>query len=166
MRVCPSDLDGHLGDDLVEGGVGGDGSVGGSPEQDEAESSGGAPMSSRDEDATEPSAGLAAIEDVGEGIVGTIELPHELIVGGVAPELVASEALESEDEPLEEGVEVGEVEELVVDVVDPLSVLVGRGRVEMLGSWRTAFPARTGRRVGAMRGRRTEIPLRDLAGAV
>ena len=75
MVVFPADLGGHLGDDLVEGRVGGDGSVGGSPEQDEAESSGGASVSSRDQDATEPSEGLAPGEEGGEGVLGTAELP-------------------------------------------------------------------------------------------
>jgi hypothetical protein len=149
MMVCPADLGGHLGDDLVEGRVGGDGSAGGSPEQDEAESSGGASVSSRDQDATEPSEGLAAFEDSGEGILGTAELPHELIVGGIAPELVASEALESEEESLEEGVEVGVVEEVVIDVVDPSSVLGRWGCVEC--GAHGAPPSRPGLAVGAGR---------------
>jgi hypothetical protein len=123
MVVSPSDLGGHQGDDLVEGVVGGDGSAGGAPEQDETESSGGASVSSRDQDATEPSEGFPPSEEGGEGVPGTAELAHQLVVGGMAVWPIACKAFESEEESLEEWVEVGLVEEVVVDVVDPRSVV-------------------------------------------
>ena len=76
----------------------------------------------------------------GEGVVGAAEEVHELVVGGEAPGLIASEALESEDEALEIGLQVRPLEEGGGDVVDPAP----RG-----GAWRwrrrrscgTAFPA-------------------------
>jgi len=122
MMVSPPEFGGHPGDDLVVGLVGGDGPVGGTPEQDETESRGGATVSSWGQDATEPSLGLPPGEEGGEGIVRATEHPHELIVGGVAPGAIAGEALESEDESLEERVEVEAVEEFVVDEVGPSAV--------------------------------------------
>jgi hypothetical protein len=122
MMPSPPDLGGHPDDDLVVGLGGGDGPVGGSSEQDEAESRGGASVPSRDQDATEPSQGFPSGEECGEGIVRATEDSHEIIIGWVAPGPIAGEALESEDESLEERVEVGVVEEVVVHVVDPSAV--------------------------------------------
>ena len=96
-RICS----GHLGDDLVGGLVGGDGSAGGAAEQDEAEPSGGAAGSSRDQDAAEPARASSRFSRAAR--VFLEQRSSRMSSSLVVRRACRGEPLEAEDESLEEG---------------------------------------------------------------